>query len=67
MTTTTIRQARLDIDQLDGAVAEALQRVNQALELSKEQCSDVSGGLIAPAIIFGMIPPVKFPWEILFG
>ena len=64
MTITTIRQARLDIDKLDGAVEAALQRVSQARELSKEQCSDVSGGMPAIGATIGMMPPPKFPWEI---
>ena len=43
MKKTINRPERLSIENLDGAVQEALQRVAKAHELSQEECSIVNG------------------------
>ncbi len=40
-----LRPQRLDVQDVDLAVQEALQRIAQANELSEEECQRINGGL----------------------
>jgi hypothetical protein len=48
------RPQRLALTELDTALGEALQRVEQARDLSQKECSEVSGGW--PDTTMGMLP-----------
>jgi len=55
MTTHANRPTRIAPDQVDSAVDEALKRVQQGNELSKDELDQVSGGT-PPVIIIGFMP-----------
>lgn len=55
MKTVSNRPDRLAIENLDGAVQEALQRVARAHELSLEECQAVNGAGVVPGGPIGRI------------
>ena len=61
MKKSTNRPQRLALAELDGALDSALQRVEEARELSQEECSGISGGYPSPPLIIGLIAQPRAP------